>query len=86
LGIPYARPEGAFYVYARVAETGVPATEFCERLLADGQVMIFSGKIYGDYTDDFARLSLTQPVPRIREALSRMAKVVESIREERSAT
>jgi aspartate/methionine/tyrosine aminotransferase len=86
LGIPYARPEGAFYVYARVAETGVPATEFCERLLAEGQVMIFPGKIYGDYTDDFARLSLTQPVPRIHEALARMTKVVESIRAERSAT
>ena len=86
LGIPYAEPEGAFYVYARVAETGVGATEFCERLLADGRVMIFPGKIYGDYTDDFARLSLTQPVPRIEEALGRMAGVVESIRAERAAT
>jgi aspartate/methionine/tyrosine aminotransferase len=86
LGISYARPEGAFYVYARVADTGVPATEFCERLLAEGQVMIFPGKIYGDYTDDFARLSLTQSVPRIHEALARMAKVVAAIREERSAT
>jgi aspartate/methionine/tyrosine aminotransferase len=84
LGIPYAEPEGAFYVYARVAETGLTATEFCERLLAEGRVMIFPGKIYGDYTDDFARFSLTQPVPRIREALGRMAGVVESIRTERS--
>ena len=86
LGIPYAEPEGAFYVYARVAETGVGATAFCERLLADGRVMIFPGKIYGDYTDDFARMSLTQPVPRIEEALGRMAGVVESIRAERAAT
>lgn len=86
LGIPYAEPEGAFYVYARVAETGVPATEFCERLLTEGQVMIFPGKIYGDYTDDFARMSLTQSVPRIEEALRRMASVVESIRQEQSVT
>ena len=84
LGIPYAEPEGAFYVYARVADTGVGATEFCERLLAEGRVMIFPGKIYGDYTDDFARMSLTQPVPRIKEALGRMAVVVESIRTERA--
>jgi len=84
LGIPYAEPEGAFYVYAKVAETGVEATEFCERLLTEGRVMIFPGKIYGDYTDDYARLSLTQPVPRIQEALGRMSGVVESIREELS--
>ncbi len=85
LGIPYAEPEGAFYVYANVAATGVPATEFCERLLAEGQVMMFPGKIYGDYTDDFARMSLTQTVPRIEEALRRMAGVVNSIRAELSA-
>ena len=84
LGIPFADPQGAFYIYARVAETGVEATEFCERLLREGQVMIFPGKIYGDYTDDYARLSLTQSVPRIREALDRMGRVVSAIREERS--
>lgn len=82
LGIPFAEPQGAFYVYARVAETGVLATEFCERLLAEGRVMIFPGKVYGDYTDDYARMSLTQPVPRIHEALERMAGVVETIRRE----
>ncbi|MDH3272155.1 MAG: pyridoxal phosphate-dependent aminotransferase [Gemmatimonadota bacterium] len=84
MGVPFAEPQGAFYVYAKVAETGVGATEFCERLLAEGRVMIFPGKIYGDYTDDYARLSLTQSVPRIQEALGRMAKVVEAIRQERS--
>jgi aminotransferase len=84
LGIPYAEPQGAFYVYAKVAETGIPATEFCERLLAEGQVMIFPGKIYGDHTDDFARISLTQSVPRMQEALGRMARVVDAIRQEHS--
>ncbi len=84
LGIPFAEPQGAFYVYAKVSETGVDATEFCERLLRDGQVMVFPGRIYGDYTDDYARLSLTQPVPRIHEAVARMARVVSAIRQERS--
>ena len=84
IGIPFAEPQGAFYVYAKVSETGVQATEFCERLLAQGQVMIFPGKVYGDYTDDYARLSLTQSVPRIREAMGRMADVVAAIRQERS--
>jgi aspartate/methionine/tyrosine aminotransferase len=84
MGIPFAEPQGAFYVYAKVAETGIEATEFCQRLLAEGRVMIFPGKVYGDYTDDYARLSLTQSVPRIREAMGRMAEVVAAIRQERS--
>lgn len=84
MGISFAQPQGAFYVYAKVAETGMEATEFCYRLLREGQVMIFPGKMYGDYTDDWARMSLTQSVPKIREALERMATVVAAIREERT--
>jgi aminotransferase len=85
LGIPYAEPQGAFYVYANVSVTGVPASVFCERLLSEGRVLMYPGTIYGDYTDDFVRMSLTQPVPRIREAIERMREVVSNIRREAEA-
>ena len=85
LGIPYAEPQGAFYVYADVSVTGLPATVFCERMLREGRVMIYPGKIYGDHTDDYARVSLTQSVPRIREAIERMKSVVKTIRQEQKA-
>ncbi|MFT6273632.1 MAG: aspartate/methionine/tyrosine aminotransferase [Dinoroseobacter sp.] len=84
MGMGYAEPQGAFYVYANVASLGlgVTADEFCERLLAKGRVMMYPGKIYGDHTDDFVRMSMTQPVERIRLAMERMAGVVESFRAE----
>ncbi|MGP1395988.1 MAG: pyridoxal phosphate-dependent aminotransferase [Inquilinaceae bacterium] len=82
MGIPYAEPQGAFYVYADVSRTGIGATAFCERLLREGQVLMYPGGIYGDYTDDFVRMSLTQPIPRIREAIARMKTVVDAIRRE----
>lgn len=85
LGIPYAKPQGAFYVYANVAVVGVSASTFCERLLTEGKVMMYPGTIYGDHTDDFVRMSLTQPVEKIREAMRRMASVVQSIRREAAA-
>jgi len=85
LGIPYAEPQGAFYVYADVSVVGLPASEFCQRLLAEGRVMVYPGTIYGDYTDDFVRMSLTQSVPRIREAMARIKSVVTAIRAERNA-
>jgi len=80
MGIPYAEPQGAFYVYANVASTGIGGTEFCERLLREGRVMIYPGSIYGDYTDDFVRMSLT--THRIPEAMARMKTVVDAIRRE----
>lgn len=82
MGIPYAEPQGAFYVYAKVSVTGVTATEFCERVLAEGRVMMYPGPIYGDHTDDYVRISLTQSVERIGEAMRRMGEVVKSIRRE----
>ena len=82
IGIPYAEPQGAFYVYANVAAVGLPATEFCARLLAEGRVLMYPGVIYGDHTDDFVRMSLTQPVERIREAMRRIEAVVATIRAE----
>lgn len=82
IGMSYAEPQGAFYVYANVAslKLGITAGAFCERLLAEGQVMMYPGTIYGDHTDDFVRMSMTQPVEKIKIAMERMAKVVESFR------
>jgi len=79
LGIPYAKPQGAFFVYANVASLGLGATAFCERLLREGRVLAFPGGVYGDYTDDFIRLSLTVPTERIQEACRRLAQVTQAI-------
>ncbi|MEO1225909.1 MAG: aminotransferase class I/II-fold pyridoxal phosphate-dependent enzyme [Pseudomonadota bacterium] len=87
IGMSYAEPQGGFYVYADVASLGLGmgAGAFCERLLAEGRVMMYPGTIYGDHTDDFVRMSMTQPVPRIKEAMVRMAGVVDTIRAEKAA-
>ena len=86
IGMSYAEPQGAFYVYANVASLGlgITAGTFCERLLAEGHVMMYPGTIYGDHTDDFVRMSMTQPVARIKIAMQRMAAVVTSYRTESS--
>ncbi|WP_372920924.1 pyridoxal phosphate-dependent aminotransferase [Roseovarius sp.] len=86
IGMEYAEPQGAFYVYANVASLGlgITAGAFCERLLAQGRVMMYPGTIYGDHTDDFVRMSMTQPVDRIQTAMNRIAAVVESFRAEQS--
>jgi len=87
IGMSYAEPQGGFYVYADVAslDLGLGAGAFCERLLAEGRVMMYPGTIYGDHTDDFVRMSMTQPVPRISEAMRRLAVVVTQIRAEKAA-
>ena len=78
-GLSYGRPQGAFYVYANVASTGLAASQLCVRLLEDARVMIFPGSLFGDHNDDFLRISLLQPVARIEEAVERMAGTVAAL-------
>ena len=80
INIPYSEPQGGYYVYANVSKTGLSATKFCLRLLEQGKVIIYPGSLYGDHCDDFVRFSLTQPSSRIKEAVSRIQKVVSDMK------
>ena len=79
MGLTYATPGGGFYIYVNVATTGMKASVFCPKLLKEGRVMLFPGMLYGDHTDDFVRLSLLEPLPRIEEAADRMARFINKI-------
>ncbi len=72
LGFSYGHPGGAFYVYANVEKSGRPAPAFCEKLLTEARVLVFPGTLFGDSDDRYVRLSLLQPVERIREAMQRL--------------
>jgi aminotransferase len=72
LGFSYGHPGGAFYVYANVEKSGRPAPAFCEKLLTEARVLVFPGTLFGDTDDRYVRLSLLQPVERIREAMQRL--------------
>jgi len=82
MGLGYARPNGAFYIYANVSSTGLTASDFCVRLLQEGRVMMFPGSLFGDHRDDHVRLSLLQPLPRVEEAARRMEAVVARMRDD----
>lgn len=76
MGLTYGYPGGAFYLYTNISSTGMPAPEFCETLLREGQVLIFPGTLFGDEDDRYIRISYLQPLDRIKEAVDRMEKVI----------
>ena len=79
-GYSYGHPGGAFYIYTNVSSTGLPAPEFCERLLRETGVMLFPGTMFGDESADYIRISYLQPLPLIQEAMSRIAAFTSSTR------
>ena len=79
-GFTYGHPGGAFYIYTNISSTGLPAPEFCERLLRDTGVMVFPGTMFGDTDRNYIRISYLQPLLLIREAMSRIAAFSEKVR------
>lgn len=71
-GFTYGHPGGAFYIYTNVSSSGLPAPEFCERLLKETGVMLFPGTMFGDTSADYIRISYLQPLPLIQEAMERI--------------
>jgi aminotransferase len=78
-GFTYGHPGGAFYIYTNISSTGMPAPEFCERLLRETGVMLFPGTMFGDDSTDYIRISYLQPLPMIQEAMRRITAFAQSV-------
>lgn len=77
LGFTYSEPQGAFFIYTNAEATGLGAFELSYLLLREGHVLIFPGTAFGEKWTDWLRISLLQPEEQLREALARMAIVLE---------
>ncbi|MCX4266605.1 MAG: aminotransferase class I/II-fold pyridoxal phosphate-dependent enzyme, partial [Firmicutes bacterium] len=47
IGLPMCEPQGAFYAFPSIAETGLSSNEFCERLLREEKVACVPGNAFG---------------------------------------
>ncbi|MEK9749341.1 MAG: aminotransferase class I/II-fold pyridoxal phosphate-dependent enzyme, partial [Pseudomonadales bacterium] len=73
-----ARPEGAFYVFARLPESMPDAEVFCQRSLEEVGVAVTPGTDFGEYrTERYVRLSCAQPETLLLEAIERLRGLVE---------
>ena len=79
LGIPYGYPGGTFFVWADVSRFGLPAEEFCRRLLVGERVLLFPGTAFGARWQGYVRISILQPEERIAEGVERMCRFIRSL-------
>ncbi len=75
-GIRCHRPEGAFYVFPNIKETGLTSNEFANMMLEQAGVACLSGTAFGEYGEGYVRFSYANSVENIQEALARMQKVL----------
>jgi aspartate/methionine/tyrosine aminotransferase len=68
-------PEGAFYAWVNVADTGLPAEEVARLLLEEGGVAGIAGAAFGAEGKDYLRFSLVSAPGLLQQALERIGKV-----------
>ena len=78
-GINCPEPEGAFYVFPSIRETGISSSEFEERALNEAGVALLSGSAFGVHGEGYVRLSYANSQENIRKALERLAGFVETL-------
>jgi aspartate aminotransferase len=77
-GIPGFRclpPDGAFYAWVNVSETGLPAAELAALLLDEAGVAGIPGAAFGTYGDSFLRFSFASSTAQLRRAVERIAAI-----------
>lgn len=68
-------PQGAFYLYADISNFGGDAFEFCRHFLETQYVAITPGVDFGrSRAQQHVRFSYTQSVPRLQQAVARIAQ------------
>lgn len=74
-------PDGAFYLYADVSSTGLPASVFSRRLLEEFHIAATPGLDFGEYQSErFIRFACTVDVGVIDEVLRRIRAAVDRFR------
>lgn len=75
-GIDVDTPKGTFYVWAPLPKGVEVSKEWCLKVLDDIAVWMIPGSMYGKYGEGFFRIALTQPAPRLAEAMERLSKLI----------
>ena len=79
MGLRCFEPEGAFYVFPSIRETGMASGEFCEKLLAAEHVAVIPGDAFGESGEGFVRISYSYSVNHLLEALKRIERFLKTL-------
>lgn len=72
IGLRCIEPQGAFYAFPSIAETGLSSEAFAERLLRERRVAVVPGNVFGQSGEGFLRCSYATSREELIEALDRI--------------
>jgi aspartate/methionine/tyrosine aminotransferase len=73
------KPEGAFYFFPSVKDTGMSSKEFCERVFEETGVVVVNGGAFGECGNGYVRISYATSMEKLKEAMDRMESFLEKL-------
>ncbi len=83
MGLECFEPFGAFYVFPCIKEFGMTSDEFATRFLEEEKVAAVPGTAFGNSGEGYLRISYAYSLERLKEAMDRMARFVNKLRNEK---
>jgi aspartate/methionine/tyrosine aminotransferase len=75
-GFKCAKPEGAFYLFPNIQETGMDGYQMSRMLLEKAGVATVAGECFGKYGAGHIRLSYSDSMDNLKKAVTRIDKAV----------
>jgi aspartate/methionine/tyrosine aminotransferase len=75
-GVNCSVPQGAFYAFPDVSDTGFTGAQLAERLLVEQGVAVLAGSAFGEHADQHLRISYAAALPRIEAGLERFGELL----------
>jgi aminotransferase len=74
IGLSCFEPQGAFYTFPSIKNTGMTSEEFAEKLLHEEKVAVVPGSAFGSYGEGYIRCCYATSLHEIEVALKRIGK------------
>lgn len=81
MGLECFEPFGAFYVFPSIKEFKMSSEEFATRLLQEEKVAVVPGTAFGECGEGFLRISYAYSLEDLKEALGRVERFLNRLRE-----
>ena len=79
-GINCRMPLGAFYAFPNISGTGLKSSDFADKALNQYGVALLSGTAFGEYGDDYIRISFANSEDNITLAIERLSKMIKDLK------
>ena len=80
MGLQCFEPEGAFYIFPCVKDTGMTGDEFATALLNSKKVAVVPGSAFGEFGKYYVRCSYAYSMKNLVEAISKIQEFIDELK------